>query len=105
MGRGLAPVQYDGSVGAGRDAGVTSVAQVRVDKGRLAGIDLQNRLAATDAARQTLAASLAKIVHYVGHVLYLRFGKVYRRHESLRLCCPVRHTRQFFLHTPGGYVV
>ena len=56
---GLPAIEYDGTVGTGRDASMAAIAQAGVDEGRFARVKLKDRLCTADFAGQTLATSLA----------------------------------------------
>ena len=58
---------------AGRDAGKAAVAQVGIDKGWLAGIDLEDGLGAAHVAGQAFAAGLAAIIYDARYGGYLCF--------------------------------
>lgn len=63
-------------MGADRHAGTTAVAAAGVDEGRLARIELQDRLAAASLACQALFASSASVVPYERNGRYLGLDRV-----------------------------
>ena len=75
-------------MGTSWDTDAAAIAPIGIDEGRLVGVELQDRFAATDLTRQALATCVTEIINYVG----------YGRH--LRLCCV--YDRHFPLHCIGG---
>lgn len=96
------PVQRDGPMGTRRDASSTTITAAGINEGRLARIDLQDRLAATDIACLTFAACLALFIHDVRDGGYLGFSCLYHRHLALLLRAAIQACHTWRSRIPHG---
>lgn len=77
--RGFVPIQYDGFMRTGGDAGATAIAAAGIYERGLAAIDLQDGLASTYLPCQALSTSLTTLVDNTWDVHYLCLGCFHHR--------------------------
>lgn len=68
---------------AGRNAGATAIAAIRIDEWGLTAVNLEDGLAAADLAREALPAGVARFVLHPWDGIDLRFGRIHDGHERL----------------------